>query len=327
MKVLVTGASGRVGRKTVDALLAAGFEARGFDLNGSDNTAAGYEEHIGLLQNAAQATAAVDGIDAIIHLGAFMSWVPKDRAKMFEANVEGTRVLLQAAADAKVRRFVFASSGEVYPENNPLHLPITEEHPLQPNSPYGLTKLLGEETVHFFGRTCGIETVVLRFSHTQDAAELLDEDSFFSGPRFFLHPRIQQLEGFGNQTNADLVRKHDPGCPAHILARNEQGRPFMMNITETRDMVSGLMLALESDNAVGRTFNLGATTPVDFADFIEAAAKITGYPVILVDFPGEGVYYQSSNELIRTTLGYEPQWTIERMLEEAALARQTRLSG
>ena len=327
MKVLVTGVSGRVGRSAVESLLTAGHQVVGFDMIRSGKTAPDYDEYVGLLQNTEAVVLAVDGVQAVLHLGAFMSWAPSDRATMFEANVDGTRVLMQAAADAGVGRFVFASSGEVYPENAPQQRPLREDHPLHPNSTYGLTKLLGEEIVRFFNRTSQMETVILRFSHTQDSAELLDEDSFFSGPRFFLHPRIKQQDTFGNQANADLLRAHDPGRPAHVLARNEESRPYMMHITDTRDMVAGLMLALEHDNASGGTFNLGATDPVDFTGFLETASNITGYPVIPVDFPGVGVYYHTSNELIRSKLGFEPKWTIEQMLTEAEQARKARQMG
>lgn len=325
--MLVTGAAGRVGLRAVDALLEAGHAVCGFDLRGTCRTARGYVECVGALQNPADVAAAVEGAEAILHLGAFMSWAPEDRAVMFQANVDGTRVLLQAAALAGVRRFVFASSGEVYPENAAEFLPVTEDHPLRPNSPYGLTKLLGEELVRFQERTGSMETVILRFSHTQDAAELLDEGSFFSGPRFFLQPRIKQQESFGNEINAALMRSLHPGRPAHVLARNEVGRPFMMHITDTRDMVAGLLLILGHPDAAGGTFNLGATDPVDFASVLDKMSAITGFPVIPVDFPGPGVYYQTSNELIRAKLGFEPKWTIDRMLEEAAAARASRSMG
>lgn len=324
VKVLVTGAAGRVGSQLVNVLLDAGHAARGFDLRPSGNIADGYEECIGKLQEPMDVEAAVSGVDTVFHLGAFMSWKPRDRSLMFQANVDGTRVLLEAAEKAGIRRFVFASSGEVYPENAPEHLPITEDHPLRPNSPYGLTKLLGEELVQFHARTGQMETVILRFSHTQDASELLDEGSFFSGPRFFLHPRIRQQESFGNHAIAALLNARDPGRPAHVLARNENGRPFKMHITDTRDMVAGLMLAMEHREAAGEIFNLGSTEPVEFEPLVDGMSAITGYPIVTVDFPGPGVYYHTANDRIRTRLNYSPQWTIDRMLDEAALVRRAR---
>lgn len=327
MNILVTGSAGRVGSAVVGRLLEKGYRARGLDLRPSGRDHDRFSEVVGTVDNPGTAQQALRGIEVVLHLGAFMSWDPKDRSKLFQANVEGTRVLLEAAAGEGVRRFVFASSGEVYPETNPERLPITEDHPLNANSVYGLTKLMGEELVRFHQRTGTLETVILRFSHTQDARELLDEDSFFSGPRFFLRPRIRQQESFGNKANADILRAADPGSPAHVLARSEHGRPYQMHITDTRDMVRGVLLAMEKTEAVGRVFNLGADSPVDFETLLERMSRITGYPVVTVDLPGAGVYYQTSNELVRETLGYETQWTIDRMLEEAAETWKTGRTG
>lgn len=325
--ILVTGSSGRVGRAVVSELLDQGREVCGLDLRPSGRTARGYREVAGSLDDPATVARAIEGATGVIHLGAFMSWAPGDRDAMVRANVEGTRLLLDAAAGAEVRRFVFASSGEVYPENAPETLPITEDHPLRPTSPYGLTKLLGEELVRFHGRQGRMETVILRFSHTQDAAELLDETSFFSGPRFFLRPRVRQQESFGNTAVADLLRAADPGRPAHVLARNAAGRPFRMHITDTRDMVQGILLALDHPAAAGGTFNLGATEPVDFAELLPRMAAVTGLPVVVVDLPGDGVWYETSNARIRSALGFAPEWPIDRMLDEAAAAWRRRTSG
>jgi UDP-glucose 4-epimerase len=321
--ILVTGSAGRVGRAAVAALRAQGRTVRGFDLRPSGT---GGEEVVGSLEDAQALSEAMKGVSAVLHLGAFMSWAPADRDRMFAVNVEGTRRLLDAASASGLRRFVFASSGEVYPENRPEFLPVTEDHPLCPNSPYGLTKLLGEELVRFHQRSGTMETVILRFSHTQDAAELLDEGSFFSGPRFFLRPRIRQQQNFGNVAIAELLQSRDIGEPSHILSRNKNGRPFRMHITDTRDMVAGILLALDHPDAAGGIFNLGADEPADFAVLLPKIAALTGLPIVTVDFPGDGVYYHTSNERIRNTLGFEAEWTMDRMLDEAAAARLGRLA-
>lgn len=324
MHVLVTGSTGRVGSAAVEALVSLGHNVIGLDRRASGRTGETFVEKVTSLDDAMAIAEAIQGVDAVLHLGAFMSWKAEDCDEMFQSNVDGTRLLLEAAAAADVKRFIFASSGEVYPENTPESQPITEDHPLRPNSPYGLTKLLGEELVRFHQRRGNMETVILRFSHTQDAAELLDEESFFSGPRFFYAPRIRQQEAFGNHAVVELIHRHDPGCPAHILARSESGRSFRMHITDTRDMVSGLLLALDHPAAVGEVFNLGATEPVDFDPLISAMSLITGYPVVTVDLPGPGVFYKTSNRHIREVLGYAPEWTIDRMLKDAAVARRKR---
>lgn len=317
MKVLVTGSAGRVGAFVVRRLIAGGHQVRGFDLRSAGIEDGGFDEVIGAFDDREAAIRACEGTDAVLHLGAFMSWLASDRDKLFRANVEGTRIVLEAAAAAKVGRFVFASSGEVYPENKPEFQPITEDHPKKPLSPYGLTKLLGEELVTFQGRVSSMETVILRFSHTQNASELLDPESFFSGPRFFLRPKIKQQENFGNKAAADLLRAADPGRPALVLTRNEEGRPFRMHITDTRDMAQGVLLALTHQKAAGGIFNLGATEPVDFAQILPVMAQMTGLPLLTVDLPGAGVWYHTSNQRIRETLGFEPDWPIMRMLDEA----------
>lgn len=325
-RILVTGSAGRVGSKLVRRLLDAGREVTGFDLRPAGIEHPAYREVLGGFDDRAAAKDAVGGAGAILHLGAFMSWLPADGDRLFRANVEGTRVLLEEAARVKPRRLVFASSGEVYPENVPDYLPLDEDHPLKPRSPYGLSKLLGEELVRFFERVSGTPATILRFSHTQDAAELLDPESVFSGPRFFLHPKIRQQESLGNTAAVAVLKQADDGREALVLSRNEAGRPFQMHITDTRDMVDGILLALDHEAAAGRTYNLGATEPVDFAAALPGMAELTGLPLKTIDLPGSGVFYRTSNARIRTELGYEPRWTFDRMIEEAAQARAKRTS-
>lgn len=324
MSILVTGSAGRVGSKVARQLLDQGHRVTGFDLRPSGIAHANFREVIGPFDDRTAAAGAVVGVQVILHLGAFMSWHPADADRLHRANVDGTRIILEEAAKVKPRRIVFASSGEVYPENVPDYLPVDEDHPLKPRSPYGLTKLLGEELVRFTERTSGVPATILRFSHTQDAAELLDPASFFSGPRFFLHPKIRQQEGFGNAAVAAKLRAIDDGAEALVLSRNENGRPFKMHITDTRDMIDGILLALSSDAAAGRTYNLGATDPVDFSDALGLMAKLTKLPLRTIDLPGSGVFYETSNARIRNELGFEPKWTIDRMIAEAAVVRASR---
>ena len=323
MQILVTGAAGRIGKRLVDKLLDLGYHVRGADVRETNRNEPNFESYTGKLEDDG-AAAMVKDIKVVFHLGAFMSWYPTDASEVYLTNVEGTRLLLDASASAGVDRFIFASSGEVYPENAPEFQPITEKHPLQPNSLYGLTKLLGEELVCFHQRTGSMNTVILRFAHTQDATELLNEDSFFSGPRFFLHPKICQQKKMGNSSIVDQLRACDPGEPALILACNENGRPYRMHITDVRDMVDGLILAMESKKSLGGIFNLGSAEPIDFGQLLPQMAEITGYQIVPVKFAGQGVHYHTSIELIRTELGFKPKWTMDKMLVEAEEAWRTR---
>lgn len=324
MTILVTGSAGRIGRRLVARLLDRGETVRGLDLRSAGLAHPQHDEVTGAFDDRAAVDRALAGIRAVFHLGAFMSWLPGDQDRLFAANVEGTRRLLEAAIREKVERFVFASSGEIYPEGAPESLPVDEAHPARPRSAYGLTKWLGEEMVRWAGRSHGLPFTILRFSHTQDAAELLDPGSVFSGPRFFLQPRIAQQEAFGNRAAVSALRAADDGRPAMVLARNEQGRPFRMMITDTRDMVEGLLATLAAPAMIGETCNLGATDPVDFGEFLPRMAAITGLPLRVVDLPGAGLFYETSNARFRRLTGFEPAYPFDRMLEEAAIAWQAK---
>lgn len=318
MSILVTGSSGRIGKRLVTSLLARGETVRGFDLRASGRRHPQYSEVVGAFDDVEAAEAALKGASIIFHLGAFMSWRQQDQAKLFAANVEGTRVLIDAALRVDATRLIFASSGEVYPEGAPEILPVDEDHPLRPRSAYGVSKLLGEELVNWAARTSRLRTTILRFSHTQDADELLDPESFFSGPRFFLQSRIRQQEELGNTAAVAALRGVDDGKPAMVLARNGEGRPFRMMITDARDMVSGLLLALDTPGTMGETFNLGATDPVDFAVYLPIMAQKIGLPLRVVDLPGPGVFYETSNRKFQDVTGFSPAYPFSRMIEEAA---------
>ena len=327
MKVLLTGAAGRVGSSALPRLLEAGHAVTAFDLRAPSLHVPGLEAVVGSLEDADAVRAAARGVDVVLHLGSLMSWRPSDAGRLFAVNVAGTRNVLDAAAAAGVRRFVFASSGEVYPEGRPQFLPITEDHPCLPASDYGMTKLLGEELVRFHARKFGLDCVILRLSHVQDAAELLDPESFFSGPRFFLKPKIAQQRMLGQSDAVERLRAHDDGSDKLVLSRNEEGRPFHMIITETRDIVDGILLGLDAETAVGETFNLGTHEAFDFEPVLERMARETGLPLVRVDLPGPGVFYSTSSERIRARLGFRARRTVGQMLDEAVAAWRDRAHG
>ena len=320
MKILVTGAAGRIGSAVLRRLLGAGHAVTAFDLKAPSLRDPGLRTVIGSLEDAGAVRAAAQGVEGVLHLGSLMSWRTQDADRLFAVNVAGTRNVLDAAVAAGARRFVFASSGEVYPESRPQFLPINEDHPCLPASDYGMTKLLGEELVRFYGRRFGLTGVILRFSHVQDAAELLDPESFFSGPRFFLKPKIAQMRMLGQSDAAERLRAHDDGTDKLVLSCNEKGRPFRMIITETRDVVDGILLGLDAETAAGETFNLGTDEVFDFEPVLERMARETRLPLVRVNLPGPGVFYSTSSERIRARLGFHACRTVDTMLDEAVAA-------
>jgi len=323
MKVLVTGCFGRVGGKVCAELLAKGYDVIGLDVSPPKGPC-DHEYVQAPLEDTDAVGFAVEKADAVIHLGAFMSWFEQDAPKVFSANVTGTFHLLQAAARKKVQKLLFASTGDVYPESSAVYLPVDEHHPRRPTSVYGMTKLLGEEMVWFHARKYGIPSVVLRFSHTQDAAELLDPDSFFSGARFFLRGKIRQMRKFGNAKALALLESHDDGTEKLLLSRGEDGTPYRMPICDTRDLVQGVLLALESEKAVGETMAIGPEEAISFDEAIRLMHEITGLPVVDVRLPGPAVHYHTSIAKAKELLRFRPRWSFADMLKEAAVAWRER---
>jgi len=322
MRVLVTGSAGRVGRRVVDLLLARGDGVTGFDLRPLGRDATGYREIVGSFDDTAAVDAAMDGVDAVLHLGAFMSWLPADAAKVYAANATGTLQLAAAAARAKLGRFVLASTGEVYPEVRARYAPIDEAHPREPVSAYGLSKLAAEEIAAFYQRTQGLPVVTLRFAHTQEAAELLDRDSVFSGPRFYLRSKIRQQRAFGNARALSVLEPHDDGHDMLLVQCGEDGRPYRMMIADARDIADGVLLALDSDKAIGQAMNLGPDAPIRFDDAVALLADATGLPVARVAMPGPAVDYATSSARARDLLGFRPRWTFAAMVEDARARRR-----
>ncbi len=108
------------------------------------------------------------GVDAIVHLAAIPHPLDHPAEEVVYLNVMGTCNMLEAAARNNVRTFVFASSestlGFAFAErkNHPDYIPIDEEHPLRPQDPYGMSKVLCEEMCKTYTRRYGIQTICLR---------------------------------------------------------------------------------------------------------------------------------------------------------------------
>ena len=154
MKILVTGGSGFIGSHVVDRVLAGGHEARNFDLivspylNGHP-----FENALGDLRDEDAVRAAVSGCDVVIHLAAMadVDQVAKDPTRTEQVNARGTHVLLEAARQAGVSRFVYASTIWVYGDATGPEL-IDEDTPLPlPKHFYTATKIAGEMYVRSYG--------------------------------------------------------------------------------------------------------------------------------------------------------------------------------
>jgi len=171
--VLVTGGAGYIGSHTCKALAAAGFRPVAFD-----NLSLGHRRAVkwgplieaDLLDRAAVEMALRDNdVAAVIHFAAsaYVGDSMRDPAAYYRNNVLTTLNLLDAMRAASVGTIIFSSSCSVY--GNPVRLPIDETHPTQPLSPYGQSKLDGENALRWYGQAYGIRWMALRYFNAAGA--------------------------------------------------------------------------------------------------------------------------------------------------------------
>lgn len=172
MKILVTGSSGRTGPSVVNSL-ARYYDIRGIDLRRAPGLSCS-EFHYGDVTNLLDVQRAMEGVEAVVHMGARSANSRMDPENVIRTNVTGTYHILEAAREAGVTRVVYISSecalgyaqSRFRPKGQfPIHyLPIDEDHPNSPTSEYGLSKLLGERLCQGYTEGCGMQTFCLRFS-------------------------------------------------------------------------------------------------------------------------------------------------------------------
>lgn len=170
MRILVTGGAGFVGSHICEEVIAQGHEAFVLDDLSSgtpDNLPAGVPIHQADVRDKAAVEMCFDDVkpDMVCHQAAQMSVSRSVREPVFDAEVNGIGMLhvLESCVKHDVQRVTFASSGGVL--YGDVYEPAPEDTPASPISPYGITKLLGEQYLQFFGREHGLNSVALRYTN------------------------------------------------------------------------------------------------------------------------------------------------------------------
>ena len=163
-KVLITGASGRLGEFVLDEFCSRGAVSV-LDLEPPHR--ADVAHVTGDVTDLDTVRSAVQGHDAVVHLAAIDLGVPATPERYFGVNVMGTWNVLQAAREAGIHKVILASSisangvGEMREDFAPRYLPVDEAHPCEPVHPYGISKLVVEEVARGFART-GMSVICMR---------------------------------------------------------------------------------------------------------------------------------------------------------------------
>jgi NAD dependent epimerase/dehydratase len=256
--VLVTGAGGFIGAHLCAALVAEGAEVRGLVRYNSRNdrgaldwldpaVLAEIQTIAGDLRDPESVTAAVEGVEVVFHLGAQIaipySYVnPRD---FFETNVIGSLNVAQAALAKDVARVVHTSTSEVY--GTAQTVPITEDHPLHPQSPYAASKVGADKLMDSFQRSFGLPSVVLRPFNTYGP---------FQSARAVIPTIISQALAGGPVRLGSLDPRRD--------------------LTFVTDTAGGFIAAALADGAVGHTVQLGTGVDVSIGDLVGLIGDVLG---------------------------------------------------
>lgn len=264
-KVLVTGADGFIGSHLTERLLREGCEVRAMCLYNSFNSAgwldtvphdlrSGVEILMSDVRDPNAMRQAVKGCDTVLHLAALIA-IPYSYAapdSYVDTNIRGTVNLLQAARDAGVAKFIHTSTSEVY--GTARFVPITEEHPLQGQSPYSASKI-------------GADYLAMSFFDSFDLPVAV----------------IRPFNTYGPRQSARAV------IPTIItqLARGER-KIRLGALAPTRDFsfvadtVNGFIAVAKSEKAVGEMINVGSGFEISIGDTAKLIAEVMGREIEIV---------------------------------------------
>ena len=302
VKYLVTGGAGFIGSHIVRTLLDQGAGVRVLDnfSTGKRENLADSDDRLdiieGDLRDDSRVTEAVRGIDIIFHEAAFVS-VPQsmdEPQNCFDINVTGTSVLFEAARRSGVKRIVFATSAAVY--GNSTEMPLVEETPLHPLSPYAASKRVDEIYGQLYTTSLNLEVVALRYFNVY-------------GPR-------QRPDSMYAAAVPIFIRHLLDGKPITIYGDGGQTRD-LINIC---DVVRANLIASEHPAAPGEIFNICTGQETRIIDLVETLQDLfPSAPAPVFAEPRAGDIYRSigSPKKAADLIGFRAQVTLEDGLKEA----------
>lgn len=272
----MSGGAGFVGSALVEELLQRGYEVAVLDVNEPQVKVDWIRSD---LLDGPALSPVLRNCDYVCHLAAIADVYQalEDPLRTVRVNVEGTLNLLLAAAQANVRRFLYASTWEVYGQG--VHQPVDENHPCNPDHPYSITKLAGDHLCRSVGKTSGLPVVCLRLGTAYG-------------------PRMRE-----SSVMTRFIKAGIQGEPIQIHGSGRQFRQF----THVRDIAEAFVLALKYDGPE-QIFNILSDRTISIRDLADIVRAKFDVPVEFtksrkVEPPSAVV----SSHLARRELGWQPK--------------------
>lgn len=287
---VVTGGAGFIGSHMVDLLLKKNFKVRVIDtlVGGHEKNLYHHKDnpdlevHIEDIRYLPSDTKIFKNVSYVFHFAGIGDIIPsiENPTEYMETNVQGTIKILECSRVAKIKKFVYAASSSCY---GLAKTPTNENHPIDPQYPYALSKLLGENAVMHWLKVYKVQANSIRIFNAYGT-------------------RVRTTGAYGAVFGVLLKQKLE-NKPLTIVGNGEQKRDFVY----VTDVAKAFYLASQSSLS-GRIYNLGANNPQS----INYLSKLIGGKVTYIpERPGEPKVTWADTNLIKSDLKWEPKITFE----------------
>ena len=263
--ILITGADGFIGSHLTETVVSQGFNVRAFVLYNSFNTwgwldhcapevKGKFEVFSGDIRDPHGVKEAMKGCDVVLHLAALIA-IPYSYHSpdtYVDTNIKGTLNVLQAARELGVERIVHTSTSEVY--GTARFVPITEEHPLQGQSPYSATKIAADQLAYSFYASFGLPVVIARPFNTYGPRQ---------SARAVIPTIITQIANGQRQIKLGAV---------------SPTRDFNF----VQDTVAGFIAAMNSDKGLGEVVNFGSNFEMSIGETVRLIAEVMNAEIEII---------------------------------------------
>ena len=263
--ILITGADGFIGSHLTEALVRLGYKVRAFVMYNSFNSwgwldhcapdiKGRFEVFAGDIRDPNGVKEAMKGCDAVFHLAALIA-IPYSYHSpdtYVDTNIKGTLNVLQAARDLGIKRVIHTSTSEVY--GTARFVPITEEHPLQGQSPYSATKIAADQLAYSFYTSFDLPVVIVRPFNTYGPRQ---------SARAVIPTIITQIANGKRQIKLGAI---------------SPTRDF----NYVQDTVSGFIAILNSEKGLGQVVNLGSNFEISVGDTAQLIAEVMNTQIDII---------------------------------------------